>query len=196
MINLKIPLAYQVSEYDCGSTSLLNVFSYLFEREEIPAIIVKSIYSYAMDETDSSGNVGQGGTSRESMQKLVMWLTEYAKNFDFDIISEYFSGEEVTLDILNKYINFKAVILVRCYQNVEHYILIINIDEKYAYVWDPTYVSQDNNVNDDAIEFIFDKPFSHNRIIKLGRLFEDSKNDFSFLSENNREMVIFQRKLG
>ena len=33
---MKIPLRYQISEYDCGPTSMLNAVSYLFEREEIP----------------------------------------------------------------------------------------------------------------------------------------------------------------
>ena len=32
---MKIPLRYQVSEYDCGPTSLLNALNYLFQREEI-----------------------------------------------------------------------------------------------------------------------------------------------------------------
>lgn len=32
---MKIPLHYQITEYDCGPTSLLNGLSFLFEREEI-----------------------------------------------------------------------------------------------------------------------------------------------------------------
>lgn len=30
---MKNPLRYQMSEYDCGPTSMLNAISYLFERE-------------------------------------------------------------------------------------------------------------------------------------------------------------------
>ena len=33
---MKVPLRYQVTNYDCGPTSLLNGLSILFEREEIP----------------------------------------------------------------------------------------------------------------------------------------------------------------
>ena len=33
---MKNPLHYQLTEYDCGPTSLLNAISFLFEREEIP----------------------------------------------------------------------------------------------------------------------------------------------------------------
>ena len=34
------PLRYQMTEYDCGPTSMLNAVSYLFRREEIPPEIV------------------------------------------------------------------------------------------------------------------------------------------------------------
>lgn len=30
------PLRYQMTEYDCGPTSMLNAVSYLFRRDEIP----------------------------------------------------------------------------------------------------------------------------------------------------------------
>lgn len=33
---MKNPLHYQLSEYDCGPTSMMNALAYLFEREEIP----------------------------------------------------------------------------------------------------------------------------------------------------------------
>ena len=36
------PLRYQMTEYDCGPTSMLNAVSYLFPREEIPPEIVRS----------------------------------------------------------------------------------------------------------------------------------------------------------
>ena len=34
---MKIPLHYQVSEFDCGPTTVLNAMSYLFQREDLPA---------------------------------------------------------------------------------------------------------------------------------------------------------------
>lgn len=32
---LKTPLAYQATEYDCGTTTLINALRYLFARGEI-----------------------------------------------------------------------------------------------------------------------------------------------------------------
>lgn len=31
---MKSPLRYQISDYDCGPTSMLNAVSFLFEREQ------------------------------------------------------------------------------------------------------------------------------------------------------------------
>lgn len=36
------PLRYQMTEYDCGPTSMLNAVSYLFRRDEIPPEIIRT----------------------------------------------------------------------------------------------------------------------------------------------------------
>ena len=40
---MKIPLAFQITEYDCGTTTLLNAFLFLFQRQEIPVEVLKTI---------------------------------------------------------------------------------------------------------------------------------------------------------
>ena len=52
---MKIPLRYQVSEFDCGTVSLLNAISYLFKSDEIPVELVRAIHLYTIDCYDSSG---------------------------------------------------------------------------------------------------------------------------------------------
>lgn len=52
---MKVPLRYQVTEFDCGTISLLNVLSYLYERNEIPAELVKVIHRYTLDCYDEKG---------------------------------------------------------------------------------------------------------------------------------------------
>ena len=39
---MKNPLHYQLSEYDCGPTSMMNAIAYLFEREEIPPEAIRN----------------------------------------------------------------------------------------------------------------------------------------------------------
>lgn len=52
---MKTPLNFQRTEYDCGTVSLLNAFSYLFDREKIPALLVKQVYKYMLDCYDENG---------------------------------------------------------------------------------------------------------------------------------------------
>lgn len=41
---MKSPLHYQVSEFDCGPTTVLNALSYLFQREDLPAELGEKHY--------------------------------------------------------------------------------------------------------------------------------------------------------
>ena len=67
---MKIPLRYQVSEYDCGPTSLLNALNYLFQREEISPELIRNIMLYSLDCYGSGGAPGKRGTSRMAMMFL------------------------------------------------------------------------------------------------------------------------------
>ena len=54
---MKTPLRHQITEFDCGSVSLINCIAYLFERHEIPAELVKEISTYTLDCYDKDGNL-------------------------------------------------------------------------------------------------------------------------------------------
>ena len=64
---MKTPLCFQITEFDCGTTSALNAIKYLFHREEIPAALLQGIYAYTLTHTYNS--LGQ-------MQPLVNSLNE------------------------------------------------------------------------------------------------------------------------
>lgn len=38
---MKVPLRFQNTEYDCGTTTYINALAYLFNREEIPIQLIK-----------------------------------------------------------------------------------------------------------------------------------------------------------
>lgn len=46
---MKNPLHYQISEYDCGPTSMLNAIIYLFDRDEIPPEVIRNTMLYCLD---------------------------------------------------------------------------------------------------------------------------------------------------
>ena len=89
---MRVPLRFQITEFDCGTVSLLNAFNFLYEREEIPTLLVKQIHKYTLDCYDEDGNLGNGGTSREAINKLTTWITNYTKKHDFDAVCKRFTG--------------------------------------------------------------------------------------------------------
>ena len=190
---MKIPLRFQITEFDCGTVSLQNAFSYLFDRNEIPAELVKAIHKYTLDCYDEYGNLGQGGTSREAINKLTHWITRYANSHDFKVKCERLEGSDVTLDNIVKCLNNKGCIFVRCWQTVEHYVIITKIDKKYAYIFDPYYLDKYEYNKDRCVKIILNKPFTHNRKVNLTRVFSETKKDFSLGTIENRECVLIER---
>ncbi|MBQ9297867.1 MAG: hypothetical protein IJ223_02345 [Clostridia bacterium] len=56
----KTHLEYQLTEYDCGTVTLLNAIRYLFKRSEINPEIYKFIMQYTLDKTNELGEIGKG----------------------------------------------------------------------------------------------------------------------------------------
>ena len=90
---MKNPLNYQVTEYDCGPTTLFNAMSFLFKREEVPPDIMKHIMLYCLDAYNGKGEFGKNGTSRMAMMFLSEWFNQFGKVKKFPIHSEYLTGE-------------------------------------------------------------------------------------------------------
>ncbi len=190
---MKIPLRFQVTEFDCGTVSLLNAFSFLFEREDIPAELVRAIHNYTLDCYDENGNLGQGGTSREAVQLLSCWITNFAKQKDLGVICIHYEKEEVTNERIEACIKENGVVFLRCFQDCEHYVILTNIKDDKAYLWDSYYLEEDYYQNDKDITIIFDQPFSYNRIVTLDRLMKETKEDFALGPIEGREMVVINR---
>ena len=73
---MKIPLRYQNTEYDCGTTSFVNALAYLYDRENIPIELLKAIYRFTLDVEGIDGIKGKGGTSREHAELLSKYFIE------------------------------------------------------------------------------------------------------------------------
>lgn len=190
---MKVPLRFQITEYDCGTTSLINALAYLFDREEIPVTLLKAIYKYTLDAEGENGIVGEAGTSRESVEKLSHWITRYAKNNDFGITCETLEKDEVTEAKMRECLDNSGCILARCYQEVEHYVLITKMDDNFAYIFDPYYLEEDYYYNDKQVAVVLNQNFTHNRIVKIERFFNQSHQDFSLMEINKREVVLINR---
>ncbi len=191
---MKIPLRFQITEYDCGTTSLINALVYLFDREEVPVELLKAIHRYTLDAEGEDGVVGSSGTSRNAVEKLSHWIRRYASSHDFDIECVVLEQEEVNEEEIRKCLEKDGCVLARCYQGVEHYVLITGMDDNFAYIFDPYYLEEDYYVDDSQVSIVLNQSFTHNRVVKIQRLFNESKQDFSLMEVEKREIVLINRK--
>lgn len=189
---MKILLKYQNSEYDCGPTSFINALAYLYEREEVPIELIKAIYEYTLDVKNSEGIVGKGGTSREKQIELGKYFNKYASETNFKIHAE--STKDVTEEILKETINKGGVIVARCFQDIEHYVLITNIIDDMVYIFDPYYELTDEYKGDNEIKVILDNPYEYNRIITLNRLFAGTDLNYSLMEPNKRCITLITKE--
>ncbi len=193
---MKVPLRYQNTEYDCGTTSFVNALAYLYHREEIPVELLKAIYKFTLDVEGKDGIEGTGGTSRKHAELLAKYFVEYAnKNDGFDINCKILYGKDVTLENMKKTLDDKGVIIARCWlDSTEHYVLITKIDDNFAYIFDPYYLEDDYFVKDDDVAIVLHETFTHNRLVKIERLFDESIKDFSLLEKSKRSIILIFRK--
>ena len=91
----KTPLDYQITEYDCGTNTLLNALRYLFKRSEISPEIYKYIMQYTLDKSNTCGEIGKGGTSVYALEFLCNWLNENAKNKGMNIKCKSILKDEI-----------------------------------------------------------------------------------------------------
>lgn len=190
---MKVPLRFQITEYDCATTTLQNAISFLFEREEIPAEITRTISLYTLDCYDEEGNIGEGGTSKAAMALMSSWIKSYAYSHNFDLKSEHYLNENVNIDIITKCLKKKGCVILRTYQNCEHYCLITGITNQFVYMWDPYYFEEKYYDDDRQIEIIFDKLFQYNRKVTISRFLSQTHKDFAIGPVNNRECLCLFR---
>ena len=191
---MKTPLRYQMTEFDCGTVSLLNCIMFLFEREEIPAELVKAISSYTLDCYDEFGNLGQKGTSKEAVKYLSHWIVEFSEKKDMGISCKYLKGKNVTLEQIKQCLDNGGCVNLRTYYDVEHYVTITKYDNEYIYVFDPYFSIKKEYEKNEFIDYIPNKPFNYNKRVKIERLLKETKDELALGPISKREAVLITRK--
>lgn len=187
---MKTPLRYQITEFDCGTVSLLNAVSYLYDREEIPSELIRAIYTYTLNCHNVKGIMND----KKMINDLCDWITKYSKNHDFNLECVHLVNEEVNYDNILSCIKNNGAVFIRCYQEDPHYVIITNINELNTYIFDPYYLEYDNYERDAEVRSVQSKPFEYNRIVRTSRVFSESMKDFSLGKVSKRECVLMNRK--
>lgn len=188
---MKNPLCYQATEYDCGPTSMLNAISFLFEREEIPPIIIKNIMTYCLDQYNDAGEICKGGTSGIAMKYLSDWLNQYNKINKFPISCEYISGGEVTADSgsrIIKCLGSGGATVLRVRYDCWHYVLLTGTDRDRVCLFDPYFRKEP--FEDGGIEIIQDSPTRMNRKVTYDILNAEGNGFYEMGPKGTREAVV------
>ena len=188
---VKNPLHYQLSEYDCGPTSMLNAMSYLFPREEIPPEIVRNIMLYSLDCFGADGSSGKSGTSHMAMMFLSNWLNGFGQAGHLSISSRYLRGSEVHFSqnsALRDALRRGGAAVVRMDLEGWHYVLLTEIHGDQVYLFDPYY--RDEPFEQDWIQMVWNRPESYNRILSTARLERETIEPYAFGPIEHREAVL------
>ena len=178
---MKIPLAYQKTEYDCGPTTMMNALSCLFDREVIPPDVVKYIMMYSLDAYNERGEYGKNGTSQMAMMFMTSWLNHFGRVKQFPVHCEYISGSDVFIGHNSKIVDGLkrgGVVVARVMYDVWHYVLITGCDSRYVYLFDPYYRCRPYKI--DGIDLITDKPLTRNRRVRHELLNDEGKGMYAF----------------
>lgn len=196
---MKNPLHYQISEYDCGPTSMLNALSFLFEREDIPPEVIRNIMLYTLDCYSNEGHPGMSGTSPMAMMFLSNWLNRFRQIKQLNVISEYITGEQVFIGEtghINDALKRGGAVVVRLFYDVPHYALLTGVDEKNIYMFDPYYEDEFTEehwsqfIPEGDIKLVLDKPLNYNRIVPFGYFNREDNVLYALGRFEDREAVI------
>lgn len=188
---MKLPLRYQITEYDCGPTSLLNAVSYLFEREDIPPELVRNIMLYSLDTYGADGISGKSGTSHTAMMFLSHWLDGFGKTGRLPIRSEYLTGRDVNLSESGRIasaLRRGGAAVVRLDLDGWHYVLLSGMEETGVLVFDPYYTSEPLPAEDVAV--VDGHGERYNRIVSPARFETQEIRLYGFGPYETREAVL------
>lgn len=163
---MKNPLHYQLSEYDCGPTSMLNAVSYLFEREEIPPEVIRNIMLYCLDCYGTDGVSGKRGTSCAAMMFLSNWLNGFGQVGRLPVSSRYLSGKDVYIgshSLICDALRRGGAAVVRLFFDEWHYVLLTGWEDGKVFLFDPYYQGQEFHWQ--GIQVVTDQPTRYNRIV-------------------------------
>lgn len=192
--NIKVPLRFQNTEYDCGTTSFVNALAYLYDGEDIPVELLKAIYRYTLDVENEEGIKGKGETSREHAEKLSKYFQNYANNKTFDLKCTTLKGKDVDILKIKQVTDHGGVAVARCFLlGDEYYVLITKVDEYFACIFDPYYLEEEAFVKDSEISIVLNQCFTHNRLVTLPRLMSTERKNFSLLNLNDRQVILLEK---
>lgn len=191
---MKIPLRFQITEFDCGTIALQNAISYLYDRENVPAELIRAISIYTVNCYDERGNISEIGTSKDVMANMTVWIDNFLHQCNFGLNCRRYVGENINLEEIKKCVDNKGCALFKTYrEGMEHFVIITMVDDEFLYIWDSYYLGETYYDTERKISIIFNKPFHYNRKVSKERFLDSNTKDFALGPVNERECLLFNK---
>lgn len=193
---MKNALIYQTTEYDCGPTSITNAMRFLFEREEIPPIVLKSIWTMGVDTFAEGGEPGKAGTSKAAMRYIAAWFECYAEKCGFPLKAAFLDMDYARIEkgsMTWRCLERGGCAVVRVWHgHTGHYVLltqlvsdaIVGLFDPYDGVPDP---------GDPDRRYIYDDPRRKNREVRSDIFNRTDDVDFAMGEPERREVLLLWR---
>lgn len=193
---MKNSLIYQSSDYDCGPTSITNAMRYLFERAEIPPMVLKHIWAMGLDTFSADGEPGKEGTSKASMCYMAAWFECFAEKCRFPIKATFLDMEfaDVGPDSLAwRCLERGGCAVLRCTLNGGgHYVLLTRIlPDGMIGLFDPYDGCSDQG--DPDRRHVADQPKVMNRAVRAALFNRTDAADYAMGPLEKRELLLFWR---
>lgn len=190
-------LLTQTTDYDCGPTTLTNALRFLFERAEIPPVLLKQIWAMGNDSYSDAGEPGKAGTSKEALRYLAHWFSEFGEKCHFPLRARFLELDDALVSPgseIWRCLEAGGCVMLRCVINGGngHYVLLTGFEgEGEIALFDP-YDEQPER-EDAACKFVHDEPKRANRIVRVDRLNREDDAEYAMGRREKREALLFER---
>lgn len=187
---MRVPLRFQITEFDCGTVSLQNAISYLYTRETVPAELVRAISLYSFGCYDNLGNKLNSVNCNNNISLMTQWFCDYVNSHDFGLNCRRYEKANVTIYAMQYAIDRGGCVFLKSYLKDEEFIILTSMDENYVYLWDPYYLEMDYFKDDDSVTIVTDKPFDYNRRVSKERFCSFISNAYALGPMQKRDCVV------
>lgn len=194
---MKNKLICQTTNYDCGPTCLTNALRFLFEREEIPPLLLRQIWAMGNDAYSDAGEPGKAGTSLEALRYLGHWFTDYGEKCNFPLRAKFLEREEASVEEGSAVVDCLrrggcVMLRVVIHGGSGHYVLLTRIlDGGEIGLFDP--YDGDPDPGDPGRRHIGDRPLDMNRAVRMEYLNLRDDSEYAMGPTEKRELLLLWR---
>ena len=183
------PMSYQHTDSDSVAASLLNGMNFVFGDDILPNEILKTIYSCVLNIYDDASQ----DVSDALLFYFSKWLNDFARTRHLSVNAKFVRNNDVNILKFRQTLILGGCVILKIKKTDDHYVLLTNMDADYLYVFDPDYLSVENDSKIEGIDVFLSNDINFNRKIKIDLLLRDELKNYSMGPAQNRTALLIWR---